>query len=70
MLRLCFRLFITKVPLGVDDWAILATLLIGVPGTITICLGTIPNGVGRDIWTLTFDQITNFGLWFYATEIQ
>lgn len=68
--RLSFRLFISKADFGADDWAILATLLIGLPGTVVICVGTYPNGVGKDVWTLTFDQITNFLWWFYISEIQ
>lgn len=68
--RLAFRLFISKAGFGVDDWSILATLLIGLPGTVVICVGTYPNGVGKDVWTLRFDQITNFLFWFYISEIQ
>lgn len=70
LLRLGFRAFVSKVTLEADDWAVFASLLVGLPGTILICVGTIPNGVGRDIWTLTFDQITMFGLWFYISEMQ
>lgn len=68
--RLAFRLFVSKADFGADDWAILAALLIGLPGTVLICIGTYPNGVGKDVWTLTFDQITNFLFFFYISEIQ
>ncbi|KAJ4415139.1 hypothetical protein N0V82_007509 [Gnomoniopsis sp. IMI 355080] len=68
--RLTFRAFISKADLGADDWAILAALLIGLPGTALICLGTYPNGVGKDVWTLSFDQITKFLFFFYISEIQ
>lgn len=68
--RLAFRLFISKADFGADDWAILAALLIGLPGTVLICIGTYPNGVGKDVWTLTFDQITNFLFFFYISELQ
>lgn len=68
--RLAFRLFVSKAGYGADDWSILASLLIGLPGTIALCVGTYPNGAGRDVWTLTFDQITNFLMWFYITEMQ
>lgn len=70
ILRLLFRLLITRVTLGADDWAVVAAVLIGLPGTVMVCVGTIPNGVGKDIWTLTPEQITRFGMWFWATEIQ
>lgn len=68
--RLAFRFFVNKGGLYPDDWAILVTLFTGIPGTIFISIGSVPNGVGKDIWTLTFDQITNFGMWFFLTEIQ
>lgn len=70
VLRLAFRKFVTRVALGSDDWCILATLITGLPGTIIVCEGTVPNGIGKDVWTLTFQQITDFGLFFFATEIQ
>lgn len=70
VLRLVLRLLITRAGLEADDWAVVAAFLIGLPGTVIICVGTIPNGVGRDVWTLTPDQITKFGMWFWATEIQ
>lgn len=70
LLRLGFRAFVSKINLAADDWAVVGSLVIGLPGTIMICVGTIPNGVGRDVWTLTFDQITRFGLWFFLSEIQ
>ncbi|KAJ4397802.1 hypothetical protein N0V93_002039 [Gnomoniopsis smithogilvyi] len=70
MARLAFRVFVSKADFGAEDWAILAAFLIGLPGTIVICVGTYPNGVGKDVWTLTFDQITNFLFFFYITEIQ
>lgn len=68
--RLVFRVFIHKTGLYHDDWAILMTLLVGISGTVFLANGSIPNGVGRDLWTLTADQITDFGMWFYATEVQ
>jgi hypothetical protein len=52
-----------------DDYLILATLLIGPPSTIVIDRGLIPNGLGRDTWTLGFDQVTAFGKYFYWVEI-
>lgn len=68
--RVAFRLLVNKRGLFPDDWAILATLLVGMSGTIFIAVGAVPNGVGKDLWTLTSNQITNFGLWFFLTEVQ
>lgn len=70
LIRLGFKLFVSKVSLMADDWALIAALFIGVPGTVIICQEVVPSGIGRDVWTLTFDQITDFGMWFYIMEIQ
>ncbi|KAG8168528.1 hypothetical protein KVR01_001277 [Diaporthe batatas] len=34
-----------------DDWAILLALFVGVPGTIVLCVRSVPNGSGKDVWT-------------------
>lgn len=68
LLRLGYKLFIAKIPLGWDDYMIFFTVLAGVPGTVITSLGTIANGLGRDIWTLTPAQITDFVYWFYFME--
>ena len=65
LLRLGYKLFIARATLGFDDWFILATVLTGVPTTIITSLGSIPNGLGRDIWTLEPQQITDFIHYFY-----
>lgn len=65
LIRLGYKLFIAGVDLGLDDWLILATVLTGIPTTIITSLGSIPNGLGRDIWTLEPVEITNFTYYFY-----
>ncbi|KAK2604726.1 hypothetical protein N8I77_007633 [Diaporthe amygdali] len=65
IMRLGFKLFIAKTGLGLDDWFILATILVGVPSSVITSQGLIPNGLGRDIWTLTPAQITNVIHYFY-----
>lgn len=59
IMRLGFKLFIAKTGLGLDDWFILATILVGVPSSVITSQGLVPNGLGRDIWTLKPQQITN-----------
>jgi len=61
--------FLAGVGLTLDDWFMVLTLLSGIPSTIIVSLGAIPNGLGRDIWTLTPDQITNFGMFFFAMTV-
>lgn len=54
---------------GLDDWFTLITLIAGVPSTVINARGAVPNGVGRDTWTLVPDQISNFGFFFYLLEV-
>ncbi|KAJ3515198.1 hypothetical protein NM208_g14993 [Fusarium decemcellulare] len=55
-----------KLPLGLDDWFILITFLCGVPSSVLNVHGTAANGLGRDIWTLTPEKITKFGMFFHV----
>lgn len=59
LMRLAFKLLIAKTGFGLDDWFILATILVGVPSSVITSEGLVPNGLGRDIWTLKPQQITN-----------
>jgi hypothetical protein len=66
--RFAYKIW-ARLDLGTDDWLTLVTLLSGVPSTIITARAVVPNGMGRDIWTLTADQITNFGKFFFIMEI-
>ena len=54
--------------LGWDDYFILITLVAGIPSDVFIAHGLIPNGIAKDIWTLSPEQITTFLRFFYLTE--
>lgn len=69
IMRLSFKAVITRLGLATDDWLILATTLSGVPSTYIGIHGTTANGLGRDIWTLPYANITAFGLYFYVIEV-
>jgi hypothetical protein len=70
LLRLAQKLFSrAEARMATDDYLIFLTLLVGQPSTILIDRGLIPNGLGRDIWTMSFDQVTAFGKYFYWVEI-
>ncbi|KAK8006113.1 hypothetical protein PG991_012410 [Apiospora marii] len=69
VMRLVFKLLVMKTDLGLDDWAVLVTVLVGIPSTVINVHGVSPNGLGKDIWTLRDDQITDFGKFFYILEI-
>lgn len=55
--------------IGTDDWIILATFILGIPSTLLATLGAGGYGLGRDIWTLSFDDITLFAKYFYVLQI-
>lgn len=58
-----------KLEFGLDDWFTLITFVSGVPGTVLNVRGLASNGMGRDIWTLTPENITNFSMCFYVMEL-
>ncbi|KAM0257017.1 hypothetical protein ACHAQJ_004610 [Trichoderma viride] len=66
--RLAYKIW-AKIDLGLDDWMAFATVISGIPSSVISAYGVTNNGLGRDIWTLTPSQITNFGLYFWILEI-
>jgi len=69
LLRIVYKAKFSVAELGWDDYFILATLLAGVPQTIITDKGTIAHGLGRDIWTLPFENVIIFSRWFYIMEV-
>ncbi|KAB5581016.1 hypothetical protein GE09DRAFT_1020739 [Coniochaeta sp. 2T2.1] len=68
VLRLCFKVLVTR-SLSSDDYVVFLLMLVGVPSVIITHYGTTPNGLGRDLWTLSPEQITNFLYYFYFMAI-
>lgn len=64
-----FSKFLINSELGLDDYFIALTLGTGIPSSVLTVHGIISNGLGRDIWTITPKQITDFIHVFYAMEI-
>ncbi|KFA60423.1 hypothetical protein S40285_07881 [Stachybotrys chlorohalonatus IBT 40285] len=69
-----FQRIVTKLywKLGIDkdDWCILLmTILLTIPSTVIGDHGLVANGMGLDIWTLQFDQITRFSTWFHVMAV-
>ncbi|KAH7015789.1 hypothetical protein EDB80DRAFT_638131 [Ilyonectria destructans] len=69
LLRLGSRLFVTDSNFGLDDTFILLTLLCAIPATAINIHGTASHGEGKDIWTLNFGDITQFGVYFYILNV-
>ncbi|WYZ41591.1 hypothetical protein EsH8_V_000486 [Colletotrichum jinshuiense] len=65
--RLIFKLF-SKAEFGWDDTFTFLAYLAVLPSFILNIVGLIPAGIGKDIWTLTPQQIEKFGFWFYILE--
>ncbi|KAI0126996.1 CFEM domain-containing protein [Xylariales sp. AK1849] len=69
LVRLAYKQFFTSVDLALDDWFILLTLINAAPSAIINVSMLTANGLGKDIWTLTPDEITNFSIAFYIIAI-
>ncbi|KAJ5943472.1 hypothetical protein N7516_003640 [Penicillium verrucosum] len=68
ILRMITRLVVAKLEVGLDDWATILLGCLAVPvNTDSILLGKA--GLGRDIWTLKFDNITRILYLFYIQEL-
>ncbi|KAL1794978.1 hypothetical protein ACET3X_006794 [Alternaria dauci] len=67
--RIIYKAVFSVGELGYDDYSVLVTLVAGVPSVIIIDRAIVPNGLGRDVWTVSFEQITNFVRYLYALEI-
>ncbi|KAE8830382.1 hypothetical protein HRS9139_07006 [Pyrenophora teres f. teres] len=67
--RIIYKAVFSIGELGWDDYSVIAALVAGVPSVVIIDRTIVPNGLGRDVWTVSFDQITNFVKYLYALEI-
>ncbi|KAF9882058.1 CFEM domain-containing protein [Colletotrichum karsti] len=65
--RLIYKFF-SSAQLGWDDLFTFLAFLAVLPSFIINLAGLVPAGLGKDIWTLTPDQIEHFGFWFYLLE--
>ncbi|KAL0780247.1 hypothetical protein CaCOL14_004731 [Colletotrichum acutatum] len=52
---------------GLDDYALIFSMLMSVPMSVVVVF-TVQNGLGKDIWTLTPEQINEFFKLFYIGE--
>ncbi|AEO54559.1 hypothetical protein MYCTH_2033980, partial [Thermothelomyces thermophilus ATCC 42464] len=66
--RLGFKIFVTR-SLSPDDYAVAVLVAFAIPSIVIIHVGIIPNGVGKDIWALTPEEITNFLFYFYLMAV-
>ncbi|KAL6705438.1 hypothetical protein ACN47E_006703 [Coniothyrium glycines] len=64
-IRFTFKATVSRMDFGYDDWCVLATLVAATPSAVITVFGTVKNGLGRDIWTLTPTEITQMLKYFY-----
>ncbi|KAH7118304.1 hypothetical protein EDB81DRAFT_667902 [Dactylonectria macrodidyma] len=69
LLRIGSKVFIMHSDFGLDDLFTILSFCCCVPSIAITIHGTASHGVGRDIWTLEFDDITTFGFFFYLLEV-
>ncbi|KAH6645560.1 hypothetical protein BKA67DRAFT_585514 [Truncatella angustata] len=67
--RLVYRKLSYPKTLSVDDWFILLTMVVSIPSAIVNVRVFTSNGLGRNIWTLRPEEITNFARGFYIIAI-
>ncbi|KAJ4359878.1 uncharacterized protein N0V89_000434 [Didymosphaeria variabile] len=67
--RYAYKIITPGQSLDPDDLSLMVSSYVGLACAIVIDRGAIPSGLGRDIWTLDFSSITNFGKYFYIMEI-
>ncbi|KAI4957024.1 hypothetical protein J4E86_005496 [Alternaria arbusti] len=64
-MRFTFKATVSRMDFGYDDWCVLATLIAAIPSAIITVFGTVKNGLGQDLWTLTPTEITQMLQYFY-----
>ena len=67
--RMLFKAYGTDGGLWWDDWTILATHTCGIGLSVIGIYGLAGHGLGKDIWTLPFDDITILLQFFYFSEV-
>ncbi|KAH7323217.1 CFEM domain-containing protein [Stachybotrys elegans] len=53
---------------GLDDLFIVLTMFCGIAGTIINTVVLIDNGLGQDVWSISFEMITTFAQWLFFQE--
>ena len=69
IIRFGYKIFVIKTDMGLDDWIILVAIISAVPSAYITANCTTVNGLGKDIWTLTPEQITDSIMYFYVLAV-
>ncbi len=63
------RYFSSRQSLAWDDWIMLVILIISIPATFINVKSYGTSGLGRDIWTLTLPEISQFAFYLYIMTL-
>lgn len=70
LLRLLFKRFVGAARKNSpDDWAVLVAFAVGLPCAFLNQFGLVPNGLGKDAWTLDPKTVSRFAMYFYVLEV-
>jgi len=69
LVRIVYKIVYMRSDLGLDDWFVTGSMAAAAATAAVTAHGIAPNGVGRDIWTLTGDQITNAIRFFFIEAL-
>jgi hypothetical protein len=64
IVRFATKLYVVKVQVGLDDWFVLAAMISSIPSAFINVYGLAANGLGRDMWTLEPEAITEVLMYF------
>jgi len=67
-LRFGYKVF-AKIEFGMNDWLVLASIVATTPAIFVNVFGTASSGLGKDIWTLPPDKITDTIKYFWVATI-
>lgn len=67
--RFLAKMLADTLTLGADDYMVLLAAILQAPMAAIGVEGGVASGLGRDIWTLEFQQITDFSYWLYIFTV-
>ncbi|KAG9249792.1 CFEM domain-containing protein [Emericellopsis atlantica] len=65
-IRFFYKIFL-RIGFGLDDYLILASFLVTIPSAYITLAGTTKHGLGRDIWTVSHENINTMLKYFYSS---
>lgn len=68
--RLYVRLFLQQEPtMGVDDWVVATATILWTACSLTVLLGAIPQGLGKDEWDITVKNVEMLAFYSWLGQL-